>query len=111
MNTTLQPPATKNITTPEQFFKEHAVKLKNSGLSRSAYCRKHQLNYGHFTYWLSKEKKATRHLVPVKLNQSTAVSSFSSIVAPVLCTLTLKNGSVLHIHDKGILPLILSALS
>jgi hypothetical protein len=94
--------------TQEQFFKEHAAKQKESGLSRLAYCRKHQLNYDHFNYWVRKEKQVERQLVPVKLKQPVKLLSSSSKAAPVLCTLTLRNGSVLQIYDKGILPLILS---
>ena len=108
MSITTLKPATRNSATQEQFFKEHAAKQKDSGLSRSAYCRKHQLNYDHFNYWYRKEKKAVRQLVPIKLSQPAEPSSFSNTATPVLCTLTLRNGSVLQIHDKGILPLILS---
>jgi hypothetical protein len=109
--TTPQSTAAKINATQEQFFKEHAAKQKESGLSRLAYCRKHQLNYDHFNYWFRKEKKVVRQLVPVKLNQPAELPSFSSKTAPVLCTLTLKSGGILQIHDKGILPLILSTLN
>ena len=106
--TTLKSTVTKNSAMQDQLFKEHAAKQKDSGLSRLAYCRKHQLNYDHFNYWYRKEKKAVRQLVPIKLSQPAEPSSFSNTATPVLCTLTLRNGSVLQIHDKGILPLILS---
>jgi hypothetical protein len=109
--TTAQSTGVKNSATQEQFFKEHAAKQKDSGLSRSAYCRKHQLNYDHFNYWFRKENRTIRQLVPVKLNQPAGVASFTSIAAPVLCTLTLRNGGVLQIHDKSILPLILSTVN
>ena len=38
----------------EQQWKEHAKNQKESELSRVAYCRKHQLNYEQFGYWLRK---------------------------------------------------------
>lgn len=109
--TTLKSTATKNGAKQEQIFKEHAAKQKDSGLSRLAYCREHQLNYDHFNYWFRKKKKEAHQLVPVKLSQPDEPTSFTSITATVLCTLTLRSGSVLQIHDKGILPLILSALN
>ena len=109
--TTLKSAATKKSAMQEQFFKEHAAKQKDSGLSRLSYCRKHQLNYDHFNYWFRKEKKEVQHLVPVKLSHPEDLSSFTNIAAPVLCTLTLRNGGLLQVHDKGILPLILSMLN
>lgn len=109
--TTLKPTVTKNSAMQDQLFKEHAAKQKDSGLSRLAYCRKHQLNYDHFNYWFRKEKKEVRQLVPVKLSQPVEPTSFSSSSAAVLCALTLRSGSVLQVHDKSILPLILSELN
>ena len=103
-----QPPKS---TTQEQFFKEHASKQQESGLSRSAYCRKYQLNYDHFNYWYRKQKQAVQQLVPVKLNQSVEASSFNRIADRILCTLRLKNGGILQIHDKSILPLIFSMVN
>lgn len=109
--TALKPQGTNNRATQNQFWKEHTAKQKESGLSRSAYCRTHQLNYDHFNYWFRKEKGVARQLVPVKLNQPAQPVPFGIKTAPVLCSLSLKNGGVLQIHDKDILPLILSELS
>jgi hypothetical protein len=111
--TTPQAPANKNGATQEQFWREHAAKQKESGVSKSAYCRKHQLNYDRFYYWLRKEKPATgsQQLVPVRINPTAEPSVPKSITTPVLCTLVLRNGDVLQIHDKSILPLILSRLN
>ena len=109
--TTLKSNATKNSAMQDQLFEEHATKQKDSGLSRLAYCRKHQLNYDQFNYWLRKENKEVRQLVPVKLSQPVEPASFTSISATVLCTLTLRSGGVLQVHDKSILPLILSELN
>lgn len=108
---TLQASADENTVIQEHFWKEHAAKQKTSGLSISGYCRKHQLNYDRFYYWLRKEKQTTPKLVPIKINQSSAPSVSNSITTPVLCTLTLKHGGVLQIHDKNALSLILSRLN
>ncbi len=107
--TTPQGPAVQGSVTQEQFWKEHIAMQKVSGLSRTAYCRQHQLNYDRFYYWLKKEDRPARLLVPVKINQTIEASTFCVKAAPVLCTLTLKNGCILQVHDKQILPLILSA--
>jgi hypothetical protein len=109
--TTLKPQVTNNRATQHQFWKEHTVKQKESGLSRAAYCRKHQLNYDHFNYWFRKEKGGVQQLVPVKLNQPAHPVPFGNKTVPILCSLALKNGCVLQIHDKGILSLILSTLN
>ena len=109
--TTQKSTGIKNGALQDQLFKEHAVKQKDSGLSRLAYCRKHQLNYDHFNYWFRKDKKEVRQLVPVKLRQPVEPASFSSISATVLCTLTLRSGGVLQVHDKSLLPLIFSELN
>jgi hypothetical protein len=95
----------------QQYWKEHLAKQKISGLSVTVYCREHQLNYDRFYYWVRKEKRVAPRLIPIEL-KSVAAGNISTlpIEPPVLCTLTLRSGSVLAIHDKGIIPLILSAL-
>ena len=109
--TALKSPATKDSTSQEQFWKEHAVMQKASGLSRLAYCRKHQLNYHRFNYWFRKENHPIRALLPVRLNQAMEpLSPSNATTSGILCTLVLKNGGVLQIHDKGILPLILATV-
>jgi hypothetical protein len=88
----------------EQLWKEHARRQKESGLSRIAYCRKHQLSYTKFGYWERKWRQETTgsKLVPIHLNEPT------KIVSETICTLSLKNGHELKIHDKTILPMLLS---
>ena len=95
----------------EQYWKEHLGKQKKSGLPVSVYCREHELNYDRFYYWVRKEKRVTPRLIPIEI-QSVAAEKFSSVPmeAPVLCTLPLRSGSVLAIHDQGIIPLVLSAV-
>lgn len=107
---TVQKPG-KNSIVQEQFWKEHASKQRESGLSVSGYCRKHQLNYDRFYYWLRKNKPSVPRLLPIKISQPVEPSSSNRDTAPVLCTLTLKNGGILQIHDKNVLPLILSRLN
>lgn len=94
-----------------QYWKEHIAKQKESGLPVTVYCRQHQLNYDRFYYWIRKEKRPVARLIPIELKSTdTDNTSAIAIAPPVLCTLTLRGGSVLAIHDKGAIPLVLSAL-
>lgn len=88
----------------EHIWTEHVTHQKESGLSRVEYCRKHQLNYHQFGYWERKYRieVAPSKLVPIHLNKPT-------YIAPeTVCTLALKNGHELKIHDKSLLPMVLS---
>lgn len=90
-------------TAKEQTWKEHAKHQKESGLSRIEYCRKHQLSYTQFGYWERKCREAeSSKLVPIHLNKPTKIAT------ETVCTLALKNGHELKVHDKSLLPLLLS---
>lgn len=88
----------------EQIWVAHIKAQKESGLSRVAYCRKHQLNYHQFGYWERKhrEQLGTSKLVPIHLIKPT------SKAPETVCTLVLKTGHELKIHDQGLLPMLLS---
>jgi len=88
----------------EQIWRGHVTHQKESSLSRVAYCRKHQLNYHQFGYWERKyrEEVAPSKLVPIHLNKPT------QIVLETVCTLVLKNGHELKIHDQALFPMLLS---
>jgi hypothetical protein len=94
----------ETATAKEQLWKDHAKHQKESGLSRIEYCRKHQLSYNQFGYWERKrrEEAVSSKLVPIHLNNPT------KIAAETVCTLALKNGHELKIHDKALLPMLLS---
>ncbi len=55
----------KVSSSKEDFWKQHAVLQKGSGLSRAEYCRKNKLNYNCLGYWLYKWKKISPKLIPV----------------------------------------------
>lgn len=97
--------------TQEQYWKEHVARQKASGLSITVYCRQHELNYDRFYYWMKKEKRCAPRLIPIEI-KSAATKNISTLAMepPVLCTLTFKGGSVLEIHDKSAIPLVLSVL-
>ena len=93
----------------EKFWKDHANLQRRSDLSRLAYCRIHQLNYDTFGYWEKKWRQASPvRLLPVNFD---ALPKINARQQPeVICTLTLKNGHALKVHDQKVLPLLLSLL-
>ena len=89
----------------ETFWKNHYELLKSSGISRVEYCRKHNLNYDRFGYWISRWNRFTpteNNLVSVKLKTASQTTTQS-----VLCTLELKNGCSIKIHDTHVFSIIL----
>jgi hypothetical protein len=102
------------INVKEQFWHKHIQLKQSSMLSRAAYCRNNKLNADQFGYW---EQKLTLKLVsqssdllPVKL-----VSTKQEDISPqnptaTLCTLAFKSGNVLTVHDKSVIPALLSML-
>jgi hypothetical protein len=116
MNATKQT-TSDDIKTKEQFWNEHILLKRKSGLSRSFYCRKHKLNCDNFAYWEQKYDKAilsTSKLLPIKLDASKSDPSTTTPgITPnnmLLCALTLKNGNELKVYDKSVIPTLLSAL-
>ncbi len=94
--------------TDENYWRKIIDDQKSSKLNRAAYCRKHQINYDNFGYWLRKfENKIIKSFVPIKIK--------SEFIQPaeynkVLCTLIAKNGSSLQIYDKEVLSVILGQI-
>lgn len=86
----------------EIFWKTHLESFKQSGLTRKEYCRQNNVNYDRFGYWLPKLAPRTTSLVAVQLKPETR-----SRTQPELCTLALKNGHELKIHDLQALSLII----
>lgn len=96
----------------EQFWKEHAKNQRESGKSRVAYCRKHQLNYNQFGYWEQKwrhQATVSSGLLPVHVNRMSKITNAPQ--PSTLCTVSFKNGHELKIHDKAVLPMLLSLWS
>jgi len=109
MNTVSQiTPIGETATDREQFWKDHAKLHRQSGLSRKAYCLKHQLNYDQFGYWEGKwrHQKGASSLLPVHLNRPVKTSDIPR--PETICTLVFKNGHELKIHDQSILPMVCS---
>lgn len=49
------------------FWREHISAWQASGLSQTAYCRRHELKLNTFAYWRSKQGKSRRKLMPVSI--------------------------------------------
>jgi len=94
----------------EKFWRNHAKLQKESGLSKIAYCRKHQLNYDKFAYRERKWRQVSTRLIPVQLDSFAKTVSVSHPIPTLLCTLTFKKGGELKIYDKSILAMILSLM-
>ena len=97
----------------ELFWREHIQLKKQSGLSGAAYCRQHQLICHQLYYWESKLRlpveSESPDFIAVKLDSRSV--PFVSVAPIVLCSLELKNGQQLKIHDAAVLPLLISLLS
>lgn len=112
MNTVSPITAIRNTASEKElFWKEHAKRQRQSGLSRKAYSLEHQLNYDQFGYWEHKWRlqNGVSRLLPVHLN---CPENTSEILKPkTICTLIFKNGHELKIHDQSILPMLCSIWS
>lgn len=98
----------------EIFWKNHQSNFAASGLTRVAYCRKNSVHYNRFTYW---RKKLTERSLK-SLGDKRKLASKRTPLLPVqvkpqinqsglLCSLTLKNGLSLQIHDPMVVSFIL----
>src|SRR3990167_9084152 len=105
----------------ENFWRNHIANFSLSGLAKTAYCKQNGINYGRFFYWIrmlshskthqqsqtfqNKENhsKKIEKLLPVQLKPELTSENKSSL----LCTLNMKNGCTLHIHDSQSLLIIL----
>ena len=109
MNKVLQITASdERVTEKELFWRGHVKAKRQSNLSRKAYCLKHQLNYEQFGYWENKWRRqnGASKLIPVHFNMP--VKTNHTPRAETLCTLMLRSGHELKIHDRSILPVICS---
>jgi hypothetical protein len=87
----------------DEFWRKHHEAQQSSGLPRTMYCRQHRINYRHFARWINKQKNHIDNgLISVKL-----ISDVLPVSQKTLCTLDLKNGHSLKIHDTQALTLIL----
>ncbi len=97
-------------TTPpiqnEAFWKHHHKLLESSGMKRSDYCHKNNLNYTRFGYWISRWNRFKKEKEPVEL-VSVKLKPNEQTQTRILCTLDLKNGNCLKIHSSEALAILL----
>jgi len=95
------------------FWQKHQSDFSVSGLTRSVYCKKQAINYHRFGYWLKKLASPVSSSVNAKQTVPKHPSFLSvqikseSKQADTVCSLILKNGCTLQIHDRQALSLIL----
>ena len=96
----------------EQFWNEHIKLKRESMLSRAAYCRNNKLNCDQFGYWEQKLKldSQTSDLLPVKLVSTKQEEISGQNPTATLCSLAFKSGNVLTVHDRSVIPALLSIL-
>jgi hypothetical protein len=101
----------------EAFWMRHWNNFSIIGLARKKYCREQKINYERFTYWIKKSNLLTvsivdknkpslvksQTLVPIKIKQEIRRSD-------ILCSLVLKNGVILQVHDQSALSCILAEI-
>lgn len=98
-----------NVIPQEQkeFYRKH-IKLKvESGLPRTDYCKLHGLNYSEFGDY-ERELASNNEFLPIKLVASN--DEFQS-KPQALCSIILKSGAELKVHDVVVLPTLISLLS
>jgi len=103
MNTTTSTRKQKTVYN-DTFWARHLESQKTSGLDRAAYCRQHNLDYKQFNYWLYERAPKVSPLVTVKIKPD------EQLPENKLCSLHLKNGCLLDIHNKDTLLFILEKL-
>ena len=95
----------------EGFWHKHISACFASGLSKNAYCKENKLNYARFFYWIKKlsveslsqeSQPGMTPLLPIRLMPESDAEN------TILCTLLLKTGCRLQIHDPQSLTQILT---
>ncbi len=92
------------IMESKQFWEQQLERLKASGLPRSDYCRKNNINYDRFGYWLKRLLPKPSAFVPVKLKIPAATPQ------TILCTIELRS-HILKIYDLSTLSFVLERLA
>lgn len=107
MNTTAQKSPHELAKEKERLWGYHIQNQRDGSLSRREYCHEHKLNYGQFGYWSQKwpQQPSSSQLIPVNINGLISDGTCQGTV----CTLV-KNGYELKVHDKAIVPILLSLL-
>jgi len=88
----------------QKHWKQHLAQWQKSKLSKTAYCKQHDLNYHRFLYWNKKFSNAAS-LIPVK------VAPPKNTNTSALCFLELPSGHKLCVQSREALLLVLEQLA
>ncbi len=95
-------PACKSKYVFKSQWNAHIVKYRQSLLSESDYCVRHQLSPSRFRYWLNKSERGQSEFIPAVIQPST-ISMATIYPATRHCTLELGNGKRLIIESDAAL--------
>lgn len=109
----------------ENFWRKHVIAYPDSGLTKVAYCRENAINYDRFFYWIKKISSPQKTLLK-KISRKDR-KKHTAVIAPLLsvqlkhepdsiklgihCSISLKNGATMRIHDQQSLLIILEKWS
>jgi hypothetical protein len=78
------------VTSKQQFWLEHLIQWRDSGLSQASYCRKHSLNQNSLSYYKLKQPKSVK-------TDITQTSGFISLPLPQV--MTIEDPITLHLTN------------
>lgn len=98
----------------EAFWKKHQSSFAISGLNRKRYSHVQGIDYDRFSYWLKKLFPAISAAPANQKHSALKKPSFMPVQVKLepkqnstLCSLTLRNGLILKIHDQSALSFII----
>ena len=103
------------------YWLKHIKNYKDSGMNKNRYCNQHGIKYHRFLYWFDKllsnvlqpepvNKKTNKSNQFIKVKLSPEAKQITHSPKP-LCTLELKQGHRLLVHNESVLAKVLSLLS
>ena len=123
------------LTNQLDYWQQHILNHRKSGLSKMQYCKIHKVVYSQFLYWSRKEDKLDRQVnaksnaqqfIPVKMRQNEA-NNLHQMPAPtqprstnanktltenkILCSVKLKQGHELFVYNAVALETILQVFN
>lgn len=93
-NSPLNNESTQKSSPNKDFWEMHVKAFSECDDNKAKYCRQNGINYNTFTYWQKKcNQEARIKPIPVTIKPSDTLT-------PIVCTVELKNGIKLLIHDR-----------
>lgn len=100
-----QTPSTEN----EAYWKHHTQQCAESGLSKSAYCKQHDVHYPRFIYWSKKfTEQDPPNLMAIRIKPDVKTEKSAD---EIRCTLQLKHNICLRIESQQALFIVLAQFS